>query len=182
MRLLRTVFLGLVAIMLSGCTGDDVQDAYSVLPANFVFRYCATVPQMRAALNGSPGSYFTVTATASNQYIITSNDDPSNKYVYTWDEVDKKVNFISISGFIIGTPVFSSTLQAYDLTCPNCFLSSIRRPLTFESRTLLRCSHCHCAYNLDDEQAILVEGETKAKVLHRYHVAYDGMNSLSVTN
>ena len=170
------------ATIFNGCTDETVQNAYSRYPANFVFRQCATVPQMKAALGGSPGSFFTVRARADNKYIITSNDDLSNPYTYQRDALDQKMLYLCRSGFIIGTPALSSSLEAYDLACPNCFRSSISRPLTFVTRTLLRCSRCHCAYSLNDAQGILVEGESKAKVLERYHVAFDGMNNLSVTN
>ena len=123
------------ATIFNGCTDETVQNAYSRYPANFVFRQCAMVPQMKAALGGSPGSFFTVRATADNKYIITSNDDLSNPYTYQRDALDQKMLYLCRSGFIIGTPALSSSLEAYDLACPNCFRSSISRPLTFETRT-----------------------------------------------
>lgn len=175
--------LPLLALLVS-CTGDNIENAYSSLPANFVFRYCLTVPQMRAALGGSPGSFFTVRATADNKYIITSNDDPNNPYTYQKDAVDQKVTFLCRSGFIIGTPVLSSSLEAYDLACPNCYRQNISRPLVFDKdiRTRLNCPRCNCAYSLDDAQGIIVEGNGEGKVLMRYHVSYDGLNNLSVHN
>lgn len=171
-------------IFLVACTAEQVENAYSTLPANFVFRSCATVPQMRAALGGSPGAFFIVRATADNKYIITSNDDADNSYTYQKDAVDQKVTFLCRSGFIIGTPIFSSTLEAYDLACPNCYRNDITRALTFDKniRTRLVCTRCNCAYSLDDAQGILVEGNGDGKVLLRYHVSYDGLNNLTVRN
>ncbi|MBP3227393.1 MAG: hypothetical protein J6M53_01265 [Bacteroidaceae bacterium] len=179
MRFRFLLFSALLA--LTACTDDGAVNTYSSLPANFVFRSCATVPQMRAALSGSPGSFFTVRA-GNGVYTITSNDDFDNPYTYQLDAVDQRVTFLCRSGFVVGTPVLSQQLVAYDLACPNCYLGSISRPLTFETRTRLACPRCHCAYSLDDAQGILVSGETRAKVLLRYHVSYDGLNNLSVSN
>lgn len=169
-------------ILLIACESDYVSNAYSKLPASFTFRLCSAIPPMKAALSGSAGSFFSVRATADNQYIFTSNDDLENPYSYHKDALDMKVAYVCRAGFIIGTPIYDSRLQAYDLACPNCYLNSINRPLTFQSRTRLVCTRCQCAYSLDNEQAILVEGQSKATHLHRYHVQYDGMNNLFVSN
>lgn len=171
-----------IFVLLTSCVSDDVENAYSSLRAFFSFRFCATVPQMRAALNGSPGAFFTVRATADNKYVITSNTDPGNPFTYQKDALDEKMTFQSIAGFVIGTPTYSSSLEVFDLGCPNCFRNSISRPLSFQSSTRLKCSRCHCVYSLDNAPAILVEGDGQAKVLHRYHAAYDGLNNLSVQN
>ncbi len=169
-------------LLLFSCSTDSVENAYSNLPANFVFRSCASVPQMRAALGASPGSFFTVRATSDNRYIITSNDDLANPYTYLKDAVDQKVSYICRAGFVIGTPVMSGTLEAYDLACPNCYRALVSRPLTFETRTRLACSRCGCVYSLNDASGILIEGDGQAKVLMRYHATYDGLNNLSVYN
>ena len=176
-----SLLLAAITLLLCGCNDDSIQDTYSRLAANFEFRYCATVPQMRGALSGSPGSFFTVRL-ANTNYVITSNVNLANPYYYTKNDVDNRLLYLCRAGFIIGTPVLSSSLEAYDLACPNCYLTLVSRPLEFESRTLLRCTRCQCAYSLDDAQGILVEGKSSARVLMRYHVQYDGMNYLSVRN
>ncbi|MBQ7635613.1 MAG: hypothetical protein IJS89_08595 [Bacteroidaceae bacterium] len=181
-RVVRLSVLLWLMFLLVGCTDDSVQNAYSNVPARFTFRTCATVPQMKAALGGMPGAFFIVRRNNENKYIITSNEALSNPYTYFPDALDLKLSYICLSGFVIGTPVYGKGLEAYDLACPNCYLGFVSRPLQFESTTRLACPKCHCAYSLDNPQAILVEGVSKATVLHRYHVDYDGLNNLSVYN
>lgn len=179
---MRKPFLLLAcALLLTGC-GDE-ENIFSNHHARFVFQQCSAVPQLRAALGGSPGSFCSVYQDADH-YFFESNDNLGNVCTYMKNAADQRLTPVFIAGIIVGTPVLEQQLVAYDLACPNCYTQWIIRRLSFSKtdRTLLECSRCGCKYSMQTPLGLLVEGESTARTLFRYHAQYDGMNQLTVTN
>lgn len=167
-----------LAFLLAGC---DAQEEYSDFRANFVFQQSLSVPQLQAALGGSPGTFCTI-RNSGNNYIFECND-VAGTFTYTKTAVDQRLTPIFIAGIIVGTPVLDQQLTAYDLACPNCNRNYITRQLQFsDERTTLVCPRCKCKYSLQTQQGLLVEGNTSAVMLIRYKATYDGMNNLYVHN
>lgn len=157
---------------MSGCA-DDTDGFYSGYRAFFRYNYVLTTQPLLSAV-GNPGMFCTITFPGGNYRFVSS--DGKTTFDYRPTALDQYGKPECVAGFIVGTPNIPDfngqfTLAAYDLVCPECFIStSIQRSLGVAQNGWAACSRCGRSYDLNNG-GIVVQGETGRKLL-RYHVAY----------
>ncbi len=180
---LFTVLLLAVALFgATSCSEDKVENRYTSLPANFVYRYTNTVPQLNSALN-SLGEFATIRLDRDYYYFsnLTGTTQVNKTALANYQHIR-----MGLSGFIVGLPNIPepgsdvSAVVCYDLACPNCYEAlAITRSLTLREGGYASCTSCNRTYNLNS-QGIVSQG-TGGKSLYRYRVSY-GNNTLAISN
>ena len=169
-RLVRGV-LSLAAVLHLTACGVDSDDLYATYSAYFRYTAVSTTPPLLSALT-SPGMFCAISF-SNSVYNFRGCDGAT--YTYTPTAVDAQITREYINGFIVGTPAVQdltgSSLVAYDLVCPNCYVDSyIQRSLTFATTSTVQCGRCQRTYDLNNSGIVISdEGGTS---LFRYHITY----------
>ncbi len=176
------LLLVVAAFGAASCSEDKVENRYTSLPANFVYRYTNTVPQLNSALNNL-GEFATIRLDRDYYYFsnLTGTTQVNKTALSNYQNVH-----MGLCGFIVGLPNIPepgsdvSTVVCYDLACPNCYEAlAITRTLTLREGGYASCTSCDRTYNLNS-QGIVSQG-TGGKSLYRYRVSY-GNNTLAISN
>lgn len=182
--LLRISLLLVSAVCMCGCSSDDgTYSTYSHYKASFSYTNVLTTAPLKNSLV-SPGEFCTIRLTLNKRLLFKS--------LYQTEEKDVTAaayyqSFKCLSGFIAGLAnvpdpdKIDLTNVCYDLACPNCFKDdAISRDLTLQESGYAYCPRCKRKYNLNMQG--LVCGGSAGKPLERYHIHYDGANTMTIYN
>lgn len=171
--------LGLVVVLLGGCTGEE---KYSrKFPCSFVFQTQYHTASLLTRSLGNPGMFVIVSATqrqgVTHLTVVTADGQSEDIAMTTAIENERTYydNMGANRSLIIGLSNFDG-LKAYDRQCPNCLenLSGVNYPLTFSADgKRVSCDNCKRTYNLDAE-GMPLNGQKGDLALLQYVAAYDG--------
>ena len=179
----KIILLAVAMLLLGACSSDDSYTAYSRYKASFTYDRVMTTTPLKNALTG-PGEFCTITLTTQKRLVFQSLT-LSQEVDVTASAVYQR--FTCLGGFIVGmanVPEMNADwlgLVCFDLVCSNCHHDdAINRNLTLQEGGFAYCSRCKRKYNLNG-QGIVVDGET-GRPLERYHITYDQMNRMVISN
>ena len=168
---MKRIFSGLLltaCLVLTSCQ-DVVTRVYSTKYPVRAYFTVASYPELLAVVNN--GGQFGTVRQVGDQVKMTS---PRSSNEYNLDAISSTFTY-GLGGLIVGTN-YSLKLRAYDLACPNCDASSVRR-LSLTDDGYARCPSCAMVYNLNDNGSIYSTGKglyKKPRGLYRYGIEYNG--------
>ena len=181
--MIRKAIIVLAAVlMICSCSSDDVYTTYSRYKAGFTYDRVMTTTPLKNALTG-PGEFCTITLTTQKKLVFQSltlsqSVDVTASAVYQ--------RFTCLCGFIVGmanTPEMNADwlgVVCFDLACSNCHLEGFNHNLTMQEGGFAYCTRCKRKYNLNG-QGLVVDGEA-GRPLERYHITYDQMTRMVISN
>ena len=172
------IYLSLILVSLSACTGDEaISRDYR---CNFIFY--TTLHPLPCQLTGILGNsgHFCKVETSVSQGVrhlkTTRNYDGATEDISLTTAKESQINFAlgANNCLIIGTSTYDFTLKAYDGQCPNCLAdyNGTSYPLTWQNNgQQLHCKKCGRSYDVNN--GVVADG-TPGRQLLMYMAAYDG--------
>ena len=181
-RIAAVISLAAGLLLLSGCSGDDVQNEYSRRHAYFSYSQVITTHPLYSALT-SPGLYCLIYQNGANLVFASLTSSLSVPIT----AVAQYQRFQSVDGFIVGQSneldmkTGQMTIYCFDRACPNCYRDdAVTRPLALKENGFAYCSRCKRTYYLNSG-GLIYSGDKEVK-LDRYRIYYTGSNTMTISN
>ncbi|MBQ8098306.1 MAG: hypothetical protein IJ244_02150 [Bacteroidaceae bacterium] len=185
-RLLPLILLSLMMLAPTACSRDDVENVYSNYRAYFRYDKVITAHPLYVALTGT-GEYCSIFAQGTEQGTTLYFQGVYEQAKDLLTAPDYYQSVIWIGGLIVGrsnVPDMTDgtlPLLCFDRVCPNCYKDdNISKPLTLQEFGQASCSRCKRTYDLNN-LGIIASGEKGIKLI-RYHITYNGSNTVVVSN
>lgn len=182
--MMRKVLVSLVVLLgFVACNSDDTYTTFSRYKASFAYSSVKTTIPLDHALNGI-GEFCTIKLQMNGQILFATlnNSLPVNVSKDAYYQ-----RFVCISGFIVGKPNTPEngkdelSLACFDLACSNCYHNlALNIDLQLRQYGMAYCRKCKRTYDLNN-MGLVTSGD-RGRPLERYHILYDNMNMMSITN